>query len=109
MMGHPAERGWLHRCPAHFPGLLLALLRPGDPFGPSASVLRVTRAVEAESSAALRARLRSSLRRTPTDRTTLFELATLERLTYHPMPLRPLFLAFSPAIRSRAIRSAWPR
>ena len=73
--------------------LTLALFRPGDASAPSVSVLRVTRAVEAESSAALRARLRASLRRSPTDRTALFELATLERLTYHPGASRPLFLA----------------
>lgn len=77
--------------------LLFTLCLPGDGSAPSASVLRVTHAVEADSAAPLRARLQSTLRRTPSDRTALFEFATLERLTYHPDAARSLYARLLPA------------
>jgi len=73
--------------------LTLAFLRPGDASAPSVLVLRVARAIEADSAAALRSQLQASLRHSPGARATLFELATLERLTYHPAASRPLYLA----------------
>ena len=61
--------------------VVLALLAAVDP---SAILRRATRAVEADRAAERQAALRRLVRTEPQDRASLFELASLERLTYQP-------------------------
>ncbi len=67
------------------------LVAPHDAPTPAASVARVTHAIEVDSVAPLRAQLQGLLRRAPADRSVLFQLATLERLTYRPDSARLLY------------------
>lgn len=72
--------------------ILLALVGPDDAPTPASMVLRATHAVEADSAGVLRAQLQATLLKAPLDRSALFELATLERLTYHPAAARTLYM-----------------
>ena len=72
--------------------LALLVLRPGAATPPLLTVVRVIHAIESDSAGPLRSQLQGALRRAPTDRAILFELATLERLTYRPTTARPLYV-----------------